>query len=266
MKPTAILVFVLFAPLAYSPNPSLAQSQYKQVEVQKGGTIRGTVRWKKPNPTLEKVAVLKDHAVCGKHQVLPCLRLGRGGALADAIVYLEGILQGKKSLPANGAKLDQKNCVYLPHVLVIPAGATLEILNSDAILHNVHVYDMARPSADSPQPGRRTLFNIAFPRKEQKVTRVMDQPGKYIALCDAGHPWMSGYIFVTEHPYYAVSNEEGIYILDNVPAGSYNLRLWHEPVLKIEKSNFPYLSGTPTELTRTVTVPADGTVTIDFDL
>ena len=126
--------------------------------------------------------------------------------------------------------LDQKNCTYDPHVLLIPVRSKLKIRNSDEVLHNAHGFL------------RNTdVFNLAMPRKDQVIEKRMRRAGIVSVKCDAGHTWMSSYVFVMKHPYYAVTDEEGRFSLENVPAGKkYTLRVWHEGWRLLEKDGESY--------------------------
>jgi hypothetical protein len=112
--------------------------------------------------------------------------------------------------------LDQKGCEYRPHVLAFPAGSTVEILNPDGILHNVHT----QSKVNSP-------FNLAQPKFKTTIEVKLEKPEIISVKCDV-HPWMSGWFFVVENPYYSVSDAGGTFSLSEVPAGKYVVELWHE--------------------------------------
>ena len=132
--------------------------------------------------------------------------------------------------------IDQKNCRYHPHVQAASVGSTLEILNSDPMLHNIHGY-----------VGQQTLFNLAMPIKGQKIPRPLPRAGLVSIKCDV-HSWMQGYVVVSDTPF-AVDSEDGSYTIKDVPAGTYTVTAWHEKL------------GTKSEK---VTVPATGDATVDF--
>ena len=233
---------------------------YQEKTVTDGGTIRGKVLWKSAPPATESIPVAESYqSVCGKSKAIPG-GIGKNGEAPNAVVFIEEILSGKKQLAPGRVQLDQRNCEYVPHVLIVPQNTEVEILNSDPFLHNVHTYNFntERPS---------TIFNLAFPVAGQKVTRKFSDGGKILTLCDAGHPWMSAHIFVTEHPYYAVTDTSGNFSLDQIPPGKYQLRLWHEGTPKLKNnSNTGFLATQPIEQSRDVTVEKKQTVTVDFAL
>lgn len=212
---------VLFSVLA-GLTPAFAD--YREVAVSAGGTIRGQVRLAGSALKLAPMPTGKDEAVCGKEQPTPRLVQGAGGGIANAVVYLESVASGKP-FARQPATIDQKGCRYDPHIVIVPVVPALGITNSDTVLHNVH--------ACSSDAQRRTLFNIAQPLIGQHTPVAAEKlrtPGFYALSCEAGHPWMSGYLVVAAHPYYAVTGADGSFVIDGVPPGSYTVRMWHEGV------------------------------------
>ncbi len=132
----------------------------------------------------------------------------RGGC-DSVVVYLEGAAAA--SGDGTTAVFDQKDKVFIPHLLPVAKGTTVEIKNGDPFLHNVHIYQ-----------GRETVLNIALPFQGQVIPHTFEEPGTYAVSCDA-HPEMSAYIVVLESPYFAAVGEDGSYRIADVPAGSYTL-------------------------------------------
>jgi hypothetical protein len=147
--------------------PASAMAQYAAGDVKDGGTISGTVKFKGTAPAPKKLDVSKDKEVCAKTPKLDQSLLVNNGNLANAVITITDIKKGKKIEPKK-IILDQAGCEYKPHVLAFPAGSTVEILNPDGILHNVHSYS----KVNSP-------FNIAQPKKSPR-------PSKLNAMCMAG--------------------------------------------------------------------------------
>jgi len=175
------------------------------------GTISGTVKFVGTPPTPKKIPVTKDTAKCGTEKLSEELVVGPDKGVKWAVISLVGA-RGKPSGPA---VLDQKGCWFIPHVVVMPAGGSLDILNSDGILHNIHTYSTKNPAINKAQPGFK-----------KKMTEKFDQVEIVKVTCDA-HPWMSGWIVVADTPT-AVTDEKGSFKLANVPAGTYKLNVWHE--------------------------------------
>jgi plastocyanin len=242
----------------------LCQTRYTPCDVHDGGTITGEVTLTGVVSKFDQMEISQDSKTCGKMKDSPRLVMGKNRGVADAIIYLEGVSRGKK-FPENGTYLlDQHNCEYHPHILIIPAGQSLQIVNNDPILHNVHTYTTGNDA--------KTVFNIAQPIKGVKSrTKPLTQSGLIRVTCDAGHPWMSAHIMVADHPYYTVSDRNGDFSLPNVPPGSYTLRMWHEGISIVNKvmehdKVKSYEFGQPYEQSRQVTVSPEGTSTVNFEL
>jgi len=235
---------------------------YKEITVVDGGIIQGKVLWKSAPPAEQKLEVKKDQQVCGNSKIIPGTVLGKNGGVPNAVVYLDGITAGKKSPAIPIVQLDQKNCEYVPHVLIVPPGAEVQITNSDAAFHNVHTYNIATNEAGRPQ----TIFNLAFPVQGQKVTKKFEA-GSILSLCDGGHPWMSAHIFTTEHPYYTVTDADGNFSLKDVPPGQYTIKLWQEGLPQLQNnSNTGFLKAEPKQQSKQVSVAKKQIVTVNFEL
>jgi hypothetical protein len=208
-----LLSFVLAAAAA-------AGQDYKVVAVTNGGTISGTVKWTGSVPHLMQFPVTKDVQVCDpnskKTTDLDRLLLGPQGGVANTVVYLKDISAGKAmNLPEQRRHLDQKACHYVPHILLVPRNADLQMRSSDATLHTIHMDGAA-------------TFNLPFPFPDKVVTRTMSTPGLVNVRCNGGHVWMSAEVMVVSHPYYAVTDESGYFEFSDVPPGTYQIVAWHE--------------------------------------
>jgi len=196
---------------------------YEGGEVKDGGMITGSIKFAGAPPARKEVPVTKDKEVCGKEKHLSWdLIVGPNKGIENAVVSLTDVKKGKKWATTK-ATLDQNSCVYKPHVLVVPAGATIDILNSDGILHNIHTYSTANPA-----------FNKAQPKFKKVLTADFKKPETIKVTCDA-HGWMLGWIVVSDHPYVAVTDEKGEFTLKDVPPGHYKLEIWHETLGKSTK-------------------------------
>lgn len=193
---------------------------YEAGEVKDGGTITGTIKFAGTAPPRKELQVTKDKEVCGKEKHLSWdLIVGPNKGIENTVVRLIDVKKGKKWEIAK-ATIDQKGCVYLPHVAVAPAGGEVDILNSDGILHNIHTFSTANPAINKAQPKFKKVLTEKFAKPEViKVT------------CDA-HAWMLGWLAVSDHPYVAVTNDKGEFSLSNVPPGTYKLEVWQESLGK----------------------------------
>ncbi len=159
--------------------------------------------------------------------------------LRYVFVYVKKGLEGKK-FPTSNTKitLDQQGCMYHPHVFGMMTKQPLEIINADQTLHNIH----ALPKNSSP-------FNIAQPNKGMKISKTFDKSEVMVKVKCEVHNWMAAYIGVLDHPFFAVSDDQGKFDIKNLPPGEYDLEAWHEKL------------GTKT---MHVSVGAADTKTVDF--
>jgi plastocyanin len=205
-----------------------------------GSTITGTVKFDGPAPAAKQIEVSKDKDVCGLKAIYnQDLMVGSDGGIQYAIVSLT---DAKGAVTPETVKFDQKGCQYQPHVLAFPAGSTVQVVNSDGILHNIHTYSTKNPS-----------FNMAQPKFKKVITVTGDQlsqPELIKVTCDA-HGWMKGWWFVAGNPYYAVTDDAGHYTIKDVPPGDYTIEAWQEKL------------GTTDQK---VSVKAGAPATVDFAL
>jgi len=203
------------------------------------GDIVGKVKYAGKAPAPAKIAVTKDQAVCGKVDHLEeSLLVGPDKGVKNAVINVTDPKDGKKMTVASNPTIDQNGCRFMPRVQIVPAGQSIDIINDDGILHNIHTWSKVN-----------TPFNRAQPKFLKKMTFKVDKPENIRISCDV-HSWMQGYLVVADHPYYALSDDKGGFKIAGVPAGIYTLRYWHEKL---------------GEQTKQVTVPATGAVTADFE-
>lgn len=239
---TAIATTVVSLMLATSALLALATTAraYEAETVKDGGTISGKVKFEGTPPARKPVEISKDREVCG---AVPhydeSLVVDAGGGIANAVISIPDIARGAPLTPLKDVKFDQKNCDYRPHVLAFAAGSTVDIINSDGILHSVRTESKRNPPLDMAQPAFKRVMVVS-----------LKYPELIAVSCDA-HNWMHGWWFVAGNPYYAVTDEGGNFTIKDVPPGTYTLEVWQEKL------------GTET---RKVTVEPGKTVTVDFKM
>ena len=135
--------------------------------------------------------------------------------LSNVVVYIERV-ERTFHPPKEAAIMNQQNLTYVPHVLPILVGTTVDFVNSDGLLHNLHAFMRGE-----------TLFNIAMPKFLKKKSMMFQKEGPVLLLCDV-HREMSAYIMVLQNPFFALTNEEGDFTIKDVPPGSYTVKAWHE--------------------------------------
>jgi plastocyanin len=180
------------------------------------GTIKGKVVLAGPLPSPKKVDVTIDQYVCGNAKDAEDLVLSPQKELRNAVVWLDNPPPNVTAvtLPQK-VEMDQNKCVFIPHVVIVPAGGTVDFLNSDRLLHNIHTTPKINPAINRTQPKDRT---IPFTFEKPEIVRIN---------CDL-HSWMQAWVVVAAHPFYAITGAEGQFSFDNLPPGEYKLHVWHE--------------------------------------
>ena len=139
--------------------PVSSMAAYQGGDVKDGGTISGTVKFKGAAPAPKKLDISKDKEVCGKTPKVDQSLVVNNGNVEYAVVTITDIKKGKK-IELKKVQLDQKGCQYHPHVLAFPAGTTVEVLNPDGILHNIHSYSKANSPFNMAQPKFKKTLDV----------------------------------------------------------------------------------------------------------
>jgi plastocyanin len=236
----AMRKLVTVAALATILLPSGTACPYESMPVVNGGTINGVVRFEGVGPMPATLEISKDKDVCGAHPLFDqSLVIANNGGIRNAVVTVTDIAKGEPMKPENGVIFDQKGCEYAPHVIALPAGSTVKVLNSDGILHSIHTESTVNPVVDMAQPGFKKTLTVTIAK-----------PEAIHVTCDA-HNWMEGWWYAVGNPYYAVTDADGQFSIANVPPGNYTLQVWQEKL------------GT---MTRKVAVAPGKSVTADFTM
>jgi len=160
------------------------------------------------------------------------------GDLQNVIVFVSDGLAGQTfDPPSQPAVVEQKGCLYLPHVLAVRANQPLQVVNDDPTSHNIH-----------PIPANNREWNKAEPPGSKMEETFAREEVAIPVKCNV-HPWMRGYIAVFKHPFFAVTGKDGSFDLNNLPPGTYTIKAWHEKL------------GTSTQ---TVTIGSNETKEISF--
>lgn len=191
------------------------------------GKLTGKVRFEGERP--EKKPLVVDPApakgCCPDGEKVdatdPTLVIAEDGSLANVVVTVD-VPGAKLVVPEKPFEVDQKKCVFEPHVLVVPAGAKVVFMNSDGVTHNVHTYTAKNePINKTTAPGG-------------KEELVLARGDRVSVTCDY-HKWMSSWIYVSETPYYAVTKADGSFEIAGIPPGTYSATFWQEKLGKLKQ-------------------------------
>jgi hypothetical protein len=229
-------------PMIGSVIATMAAGTFLNVSAQSGGTIEGHVKLTgtpPPNAVIKMGAdpnCLKINT--GKRVVQQTVVRAADGGLMNGFVSVKGSFPQAPASPPASAVIEQQGCVYHPRVQGVRVGQTLEVKNSDATLHNIHSMSVKGNDFNVGQPLAGMVYKYQL-KTEEVLLHVK---------CDV-HSWMTGYVAVMSHPYFAVSDGTGAFTIANVPAGKQTVQVWHEQF---------------GELTQTVDVKVGSTTTVDF--
>ena len=194
------------------------------------GSITGTIT------TLAKgtapVRVTIDQKACGDQLPDDAIVVDAQGRLANAVVILTGV---KRGAPADVTVVNDK-CRFAPRVQIVAPKTSVRTTSKDAVLH----------TTNAQLDNGRTLFNVALPIPGITITKAIGATGNVRLSCNT-HPWMRGWLVVTDQAA-AISGADGRFTIDNVPPGTYELRVWHE-ALKGAPQKVTVSAGKPSEVT-----------------
>jgi plastocyanin len=211
-----------------------------------GVTVQGRVKLSGLPKDHVPIPVYRDGDYCGE------TILGEAEAVdpstkgfGNAIVSLVGVERGKPLTPSESPlilEIESKKCRFSPHVSAAAVGTTLEIRNHDPILHNLHI---RRETRFGP-----TVMNVIQPAGTRSVQKPFSETGFLDVRCDV-HAFMSAFVHVFDHPYFATTDPTGSFAMTKVPPGLYKLQIWHEQFGTRE---------------RTIKVPPGENITVEMEI
>jgi plastocyanin len=194
---------------------------YFKVDPETAGTVTGQILYKGKRPAAKAIDMSEEPACVEAHKGKAfdeSLVVNRKGDLANAFIYIKTGLEGKTfEVPADPVTIDQKGCWFHPRVLGIQVGQVLKVINSDPVTHNIH--PMAQVNRE---------WNHSQGAEDPPLARKFLKPEIMIRVKCNIHSWMHAFIGVLDHPYFAVSNEDGTFEIRNLPPGAYTLAVWTE--------------------------------------
>jgi len=183
-------------------------------------TVKGGVKVEGTIPAPARINMSADVACARLHTTAALseeIVADKSGDLQNVVVYVaDGLGDRTFDVPTESATLQQKGCVYEPHVLALRANQKLQVINGDACMHNIHPSPANNREWNKAQNGGSTL-EATFAREEVGI------PLK----CNV-HPWMRSYLAVFKHPFFAVTGKDGSFDLSNLPPGTYTISAWQE--------------------------------------
>jgi hypothetical protein len=205
--------------------------------ISRAADVVGTINLTGTPPAEIPYTQLMEDPTCGAlWQTAPTTHfyvVGKNGELGDVIVYLKDAdgkdITGKSTgASAPAAVLDQKSCLYVPQIFAIQTGQTLAVKNSDQCIHNVDVVSKVIGHTPEGKPiTQNTQHNDPQMAGGADLHYTFDKPEMFLKFqCDV-HPWMFAWASVFDHPYFAISDKDGKFVIKNVPPGKYTLVAAH---------------------------------------
>lgn len=205
------------------------------------GSISGHVVWEGDRPAPKPDFEYKPEAINGcKHgpegmdKRDETLLIDAKGGVANVVLTIE-VAGAEKKVPTEPVEFDQEGCRFHPHVAVVPVGATLRFANSDETNHNIHTYAKKNQSLNK---------NVAA---AGNLDMLVDKAEVIDVKCDI-HPWMKGYVVVTDASHWAVTGADGSFKITGLPPGEYELSWWHEELGKGKTEKVKVEAGKDTVL------------------
>lgn len=224
----ALTATPVLLPVAPAPAGSPPPGPTPALRAGEVGAVHGQAKFQGEAPRRRKIDMGSDPACHALHAEAlrdESMLVGEQGELANVFVWVSKGLEGKTfTPPAEPAVLDQKGCTYVPHVLGLQVGQKLVVHNTDPVTHNVHAFAKKNKSFNQSQQAGGSALEQVF-TKEEVLMQIK---------CDI-HGWMSTYVGVVEHPFFAVTKADGTFEIPGLPPGEYTLSAKHE-VLGTQKA------------------------------
>lgn len=254
--------------------PGSSASAYEEITVSNGGTLKGTVilKGEVPKPKGYNLTTLPDAVYCGRisdgrgWRLLQPFNIGDGGVFRQVVVYIESIEKGKAFEEPKPPRIEAVDCRFLPFVNLVRDRSDVVVVNMDPAMHDIQAYETSHL-------GPRVLFNVPLPISKrypheaglsahfskhyegEPISQTVHMTkGRRVFVMQCGfHAYMESWALVEEHPYYAITDEQGQFTLSDIPPGTYKLVVWH-----------PYIRDS-IEQEFTIKEKADTTVEVKID-
>lgn len=220
MKISHSATLILACLFIFAAGPaSAAKYKVSSGGVKDGGSVSGRITYDGTAPAPEILKIDEDIEACGGDRPSDAILVSADGGIQNVVLSIEKISKGKDwDFPKGGFTYDQKNCSFVPRIMLIKSKMEGVVLNSDSVGHNFHTISKGIFNINKKiQPGSKLVV------KKTKIRKT----GMVRAKCDI-HSWMGGYWVVADSPYTILSDADGNFSIADIPPGNYTLKIWHE--------------------------------------
>ena len=221
-----------------------SKAAYRPTALSATGSVGGTISLQGASAD-RTVAVARDARVCGDSASVTETQ-SNGNSLANVLVWVEGLTAGKSLPEVRRETLTIERCRLAPRLLAVAAGTTINVFSRDGVAHTWRFY---REGSDEPIEEIWTVDAGQVVPSE----KIANEPG----IVEARHvqqPWARGYVAVFDHPYFAVTDDNGAFTIDSLPPGTYTVRVWHERMAQPAEQRVAILPGGAGRLELTVSL------------
>ncbi|WP_454062016.1 carboxypeptidase regulatory-like domain-containing protein [Candidatus Nitrospira salsa] len=232
-----------------------ASAKYEEIQVENGGTLSGviTLQGELPNPKGYNLVSFPDPAYCGRisngngWRLLQPFQIGPEGQFQNVVIFIEKIKKGKK-FDYRPPHIEAIDCKFAPYITVVRDRHEVKVVNKDPVMHDIQAYETSKM-------GARVLFNLPLPvspklkkqdlmagkKVKNRAGRIVSpkikmKRGRNIFAMQCGfHPYMESWGVAMDSPYFAISDQQGTFSIDNIPPGTYKVVVWH-PMVQEELS------------------------------
>ena len=256
---TSWMVPLLVMGLIEAASGLVFAEKYQVIDVTDGGTITGVATWKGEVPELQPIEIEADTSVCGKEAPSQALRVNsKNNGVPYVLVYLEQVEKGKA--PADKYWLNMEACQFKEHIFPFVRSQMMAMVNHDPFFHNPHFFNSKNAS----------LLNVPMPNPDQEIdhkllrTPLRDEKGVMRLQCDV-HNNMNAYWGGFDHPYFAVTDANGKFVMSGVPPGTYTLVAWHEGYKIIREEAGRPIYDRPHIREQEIEIKSKETITVGFE-
>jgi plastocyanin len=217
----ALSTLVVCACGSHPPSEAEPAIPVAAIDEANAATLTGRILFTGDKPAMPPID-MSANPMCERQHKTPQLAetaiINPNGTIRYAFVWIkDGLPKARWTHPATNVVLDQSGCVYRPHVLALMVGQQLEIDNSDPVNHNVHAEAQVNVAWNESQPPQAEKKFKTFPREEI-----------WFPVTCSVHPWMRAYLSVVNHPFFAVTGEDGTFTIKGIPPGTYTIEVIQE--------------------------------------